>query len=223
MRALISSMVALWLLSVLCPSFALAQEQTVTPTQLTRIDAYTYRGARHFVDGYAARAPGGLVNVVVEIPTGTNDKWEVDSQDGLLKWEFRNGQPRVVKFLPYPGNYGMIPNTLLSKEAGGDGDPLDIMVLSPAVQRGSVIQARVICVLRFLDGGEQDDKLLAVLPGTPLGDVTNLRQLQKQFPGALQIVERWFQHYKGLSEMKFLGRGDVDEAEDILDATLKQK
>lgn len=41
-----------------------------------------------------------------------------------MKWEFKKGKPRVVSYLGYPGNYGMIPKTLLSKESAGDGDPL---------------------------------------------------------------------------------------------------
>ena len=49
-------------------------------------------------------------------------------------------KPREVKYLGYPGNYGMIPRTLLPKELGGDGDPLDVIVLGPAVERGSCDQ-----------------------------------------------------------------------------------
>ena len=74
---------------------------------------------------------------MIEIPTGTTAKWEVVKPSGELRWEFDQGRPRVVRYLGYPGNYGMIPRTLLPKEEGGDGDPLDVVVLGPAVPRGS--------------------------------------------------------------------------------------
>jgi len=55
----------------------------------------------------------------------------VKKPDGIMKWAFEDGKPRVIKYLAYPGNYGMIPRTLLPKELGGDGDPLDIIMLGP--------------------------------------------------------------------------------------------
>jgi len=145
----------------------------------------------------APRAPAGLLRVVVEIPAGTNAKWEVDKRSGRLAWEHRDGRPRVVAFLPYPGNYGFVPRTLLSREAGGDGDPLDVLVLGPAVPRGSVLTVRVIAVLGMHDGGEVDDKLIAITPDGPFGDVGSLAELRERFPGALELVADWFAYYKG--------------------------
>jgi inorganic pyrophosphatase len=123
---------------------------------------------RHLVRDFPPRTDAGLVNVVVEIPAGTNAKWEVVKESGRLEWEQRGGRPRVFDYLAYPGNYGMVPRTLLPKELGGDGDPLDVIVLGPALERGSVVAVRLIGILELLDGGEQDDKLIAVLPGAPL-------------------------------------------------------
>ena len=57
-------------------------------------------------------------------------------------WEFKDGKPRIVKYLGYPGNYGMVPKTLLPENLGGDGDPLDVIVLGPQVERGSVIKCK---------------------------------------------------------------------------------
>jgi inorganic pyrophosphatase len=129
-------------------------------------------GARSFVAGYEARNKDGSVNVVVEIPTGTTAKWEVQ-EDGRMVWELRAGEPRVVKYLGYPGNYGMIPRTL-----AGDDDPLDVIVLGPAVRRGSVVRANLLGVMKFLDDGERDDKLLAVLEGDPLSTAQDIEDLE---------------------------------------------
>ncbi|TWT85473.1 Inorganic pyrophosphatase [Posidoniimonas polymericola] len=171
---------------------------------------------KHLVHDYPAEDVSGLVNVVVEIPAGTNQKWETDKQSGRLVWDTKDGVPRVVAYLPYPGNYGMIPRTLLPKSLGGDGDPLDVLVLGPAVPRGSVVQARVIGVLRMLDSGEQDDKLIAVAPESALGGVKSLEELQRDFPAAAEIVELWFTHYKGPGEMQSQGYAEADEARRIL-------
>ena len=142
--------------------------------------------------------------MVVEIPAGTSDKWEVDP-DGVMRWEIEDGLRRVVSYLPYPGNYGMVPGTLLSEEEGGDGDPLDVLVLGPAAPRGQVITARPVAVLRLLDDGETDDKLIAVALDGPLAEVDSLERLDAEFPGASAIVEIWFTHYKGAGRIQTRG------------------
>ena len=167
--------------------------------------------------GHPAVNDDGTVNVVVEIPAGTDAKWEV-GEDGALRWEFKDGAPRVVRYLPYPGNYGMVPRTLLSEEQGGDGDPLDVLVLGPARERGSVVRASLVGVLTLLDDGAQDDKLLAVEAGTSLGHVRDLDQLEREFPGVTRIVETWFANYKGAGEIEVTGLGDGGRARAILGA-----
>lgn len=154
----------------------------------------------------------GLVHVVVEIPTGTNDKWEVDGKTGELHWEVKDGKPRVIQYLAYPGNYGMIPGTALPTWIGGDGDPLDVLVLSSRVERGSVVEARPIGVLRLLDDGERDDKILAVGTSGPLSDVTDLETLDFLYPGVRDIVEIWFTHYKGPGRIRSTGFAGADSA-----------
>jgi inorganic pyrophosphatase len=175
---------------------------------------------RHLVRDFPPRTDAGLVNVVFEIPAGTNAKWEVVKESGRLEWEQRGGRPRVVYYLAYPGNYGMVPRTLLPKQLGGDGDPLDVIVLAPALERGSVVAVRLIGILELLDGGEQDDKLIAVLPGAPLGDVASLVELDKRYVGISQIVKLWFANYKGPDEMEAKGFGDPKRAFEILESAI---
>lgn len=184
------------------------------------LDEYTLVAAQHLVDGISPRSGRDRINVVVEIPAGTTAKWEVAKEDGTLRWEFSDGDPRTVQYLGYPGNYGIVPRTLVPEEAGGDGDPLDVVLLGPAVRRGAVVRARLLGVLRLLDDGERDDKLLAVLDGTPMGSATDLSDLQARFNGVTSIVETWFTNYKGPGETVSLGYGGVDEAEAILAAAI---
>ena len=176
-------------------------------------------GARHFISGYAPKVDNDI-QVVIEIPTGTTAKWEVDKSDGLLHWEIKNGNPRIVEYLGYPGNYGMIPRTLLAKDSGGDGDPLDVIVLGPPVDRGSVVKAKLIGVLKLLDGGEQDDKLIAVLEDTSFYFLNSINDLDENFSGVSLILSTWFESYKGPGEMQAKGFGEITEAEAILDTAI---
>ncbi|MCG8591168.1 MAG: inorganic diphosphatase [Proteobacteria bacterium] len=168
--------------------------------------------SKHYLDGHAALTDAGLIHVVVEIPAGTNAKWEVDKTSGALRWEERDGVPRVVQYLAYPANYGMVPRTRLPRELGGDGDPLDVVLLGPRVERGAVVAARPIGVLRLLDDGERDDKVLAVQATGPLSDVTDLETLDARYAGAREILATWFTHYKGPGRITSSGFGDAAAA-----------
>ncbi len=183
--------------------------------------SYIIKGEKNYLNGYPAINPDGSVNVVVEIPAGTRNKWEVTKNKGDLRWEFRDGKPRVVNYLAYPGNYGMIPQTLLPKKLGGDGDPLDVIILGSAISRGDVVSAKIIGVLKLLDDGEQDDKLIAVRPIDQLGSVNNLSELKNKYPGITDILETWFTSYKGKGRMQSLGFDDVVKAKKIINEAVK--
>lgn len=184
---------------------------------LTALDSLTLRAPQNLYDGAPAQNADGTVNVVVEIPAGSNAKWEV-STDGMLRLEVRDGASRVVSYLPYPGNYGMIPNTKLPREQGGDGDALDVILLGPTVPLGSVVPVRLVGVMRLLDNGEQDDKLLAVMDGTPLATVRSLADLERLAPGSAELLRLWFTNYKGPGQMVFQGWGDAPDAHALLNS-----
>ncbi|MBN1927737.1 MAG: inorganic diphosphatase [Prolixibacteraceae bacterium] len=184
-------------------------------------DPYVLVGEKNFLSGYDPVTADGLINAVIEIPAGTNDKWEVNKETGNMEWEFKNGSPRVVKYLAYPVNYGMIPRTLLPEEAGGDGDPLDILVLGPAVERGSVVKCKLIGVLLLTDSGEQDDKLVALMENTAFDELETIEELDETFPGVTVILSQWFTNYKGPGKMETHGFGDKNDAGEILNAAIE--
>ena len=188
--------------------------------ELSRVDQYTLRSAVHLVDGIDPIGSENTIRVVVEIPTGSTQKWEVEKSSGDLKWEFRKGKPRLVKYLGYPGNYGMVPRTLLSAANGGDGDPLDVLVLGPAVPRGSVVEVKVIGMLSMLDKGEQDDKLIAVMANDIFDQVDTIKKLDKEFPGVTSIVETWFANYKGQTKIETMGYVGRTKAHAVLSQAL---
>lgn len=97
----------------------------------------------------------GVVNTIVEVSAGSINKYEMITESGQLKLD-RVG----YSSLAYPFTYGAIPLTW-----DEDGDPLDIEIVNitePLVP-GSLVEARIIGVMKFIDGGEVDDKIIAVL------------------------------------------------------------
>ena len=86
----------------------------------------------------------------------------------------------------------MIPQTLSPEEIGGDGDPLDVLLLGEAVPRGAYVKGKLIGVMYMKDHGETDDKLLAVTEGSPFENINTVSELKEQFPGTLEILQTWF-------------------------------
>ena len=159
---------------------------------------------------------GGDINVVIEIPSGTNEKWELDKSDGKLKLEYVDSFPRIIDYLGYPCNYGMVPKTYLPKESGGDNDPLDVLILGDPINRGSIVKCKLIGVLKLTDNGERDDKLIAVKIGTPFYNLNSLQDLRENYKGVLKILELWFTNYKGPYKTYSKGFKDRDYAYKIL-------
>ena len=93
------------------------------------------------------------VNGIIEIPKGSRGKYELDKESGMLKLD------RVLySSVYYPANYGFIPKTYCD-----DNDPLDILIISQIdVVPMCLVEAKVIGVMRMLDNGEADDKIIAV-------------------------------------------------------------
>ena len=167
-------------------------------------------------NNYTLRHNDGDVNAFIEIPSGTIEKWELNKLNGKIEQEFINKKARIVNYIGYPGNYGLIPQTLLSKEKGGDGDPLDVLVIGPPEARGSIIKSKIIGVLFLMDQGEQDDKLIAVSEKSQFYHLNDIAELNKNYTGVSDIIKLWFTNYKGPDKIKSTGFGNRQRAEEIL-------
>jgi len=97
-------------------------------------------------------------NAVVEIPAGSNKKYEYNKNSQAFEVDKKDGKERIIQFLPYVGNYSFIPSTYSDPRKGDDGDALDVLVLSESVATGSVVEISPIAVLKLIDDGEMKRK-----------------------------------------------------------------
>ena len=128
-----------------------------------------------------------FLNGVIEIPMGSNAKYELDKESGLLRLD------RVLlSAVHYPANYGFIPQTIAD-----DNDPLDILVISSikAVSL-SIIEAKVIGVMHMIDDNESDEKIISVAKND-MG-VNYISTLEELPPHTMTELRRFFEDYKKL-------------------------
>ena len=152
---------------------------------------------------------GGVINVVVEIPTGSSHKIEWNRE--LAVFQLDRVDPAIFA---KPTNYGFIPQTL-----DEDGDELDALIITDApLSTGIFLEASVIGVMKFEDDGEIDDKVIVV----PADDrntgnaIKSLEDLPKQL---IAQIEHHFTHYKDLKKpgsTVVKGFGDAEEAKQII-------
>jgi inorganic pyrophosphatase len=141
------------------------------------------------------------INVVVEIPHGSRNKYEYDKQLDAFRLDRALHSP-----IYYPGDYGVVPRTLAE-----DDDPLDVLILvvQPTFP-GCIVAARPIGLLRMIDDGKPDDKVLAVPVGEPAyNDIHTYSQI---FPHTLRTLSHFFETYKTLEGKKTSTQGWADAA-----------
>lgn len=172
----------------------------------------------------ATYSQNGILNAVIEIPAGTNSKIEYNAGSEKFEIDQRNGKDRVIDFLPYPVNYGFIPNTFSDPEKGGDGDALDILVICSALKTGTVVQVIPIGMLNLIDSGERDSKILAVPIQKKLRTINavNFNELKIDYPHIEDILVTWFLHYDKKDTTQINGVSDERTALEEINLNLKQ-
>ena len=156
----------------------------------------------------------GYLQMIIEIPAGTNKKIEYDYISNSFKPNLINKSERIIDFLPYPGNYGFIPSTELSIDNGGDGDALDVLLISRSLQTGTVISVIPIGALVLEDSGEIDTKIIAVPfeENMRVIDAASFDEFTKNYKTAKEIIELWFLNYKGAGTVQFIKWEDENNA-----------
>ena len=133
------------------------------------------------------------VDVIIEIPKGSRNKYEVDHETGRVFLD-----RYLYTSMAYPADYGFFENTL-----GEDGDPLDALVLLPeSVFPGCTVKARVVGMYTMTDEAGGDDKLLCVPAGDPRWD--HIQDLHDVPQMELDGIKHFFMHYKDLEPNKFV-------------------
>lgn len=149
-------------------------------------------------------------NAVIEIPSGTNKKIEFNKESNSFEIDKKNGKDRVVEYLPYLGNYGFIPSTYSIPQKGGDGDALDVLILSESVEVGAVLEFIPIAVLKLIDNGESDFKIIGIptKENKQIIRVSSFNQLKNEYPEVLDVIELWFLKYNKNDPATSRGWGD---------------
>ncbi len=152
------------------------------------------------------RAPDEI-NVIVEIPSGSRNKFEYDKALDIFRLDRALHSP-----IFYPGDYGFVPRTLAL-----DDDPLDVLILvTEPTFSGCLVLARPIGLLKMIDDGKEDDKVLAVPVGEPeFAEVHNYTQI---FAHQLRKIQHFFETYKVLEgkHTQIAGWEDAAEARRII-------
>jgi inorganic pyrophosphatase len=174
---------------------------------------HTVNSTTSYLHAIPAFTTDSLVNVVIEIPAGTNQKWELNKETGRIEWErVTPDSLRIIDYLAYPANYGFVPQTLLPEITGGDGDPVDVFVLGPSMARETIVSVRIIGIIHMNDDKESDSKLLAVDAKNPVFNVNSYELLVKEYPGVLDIITLWLLNYKGTGRIEILSVQDEKQA-----------
>lgn len=197
-----------------------AGDGLVSPS-VTVVDDYTLQGKVNFISGIETGDADGNINVVIEIPKGTKGKWEVSGDDPTkIVWEFKKGKPRTVEYLDgYPGNYGTVPRTSMPADFGGDGEPLDVVVMGDVLPRGEIVKVKILGILNLQEGDEFDGKLLAAVIGSKEAEASSWEELNTMIPGSVDAVSSWFSNYKGPGEIELTGIGSAEQAMEIVAAS----
>lgn len=179
-------------------------------------DNYSIKFKKNLIHDIDNSMKEQTINIVVEISKNTSSKWQISKIDGSLEHEFFMGEPRIINYSPYPVNYGIIPRTVMPINKGGDGDPLDVIVLGKEIEMGKVMKVKVIGVLKMTDFGEQDDKIIAVQLNDEFSKYNEINELKKNNNNILDEVILWFQNYKGENIIKVFGYGSSMEAINLI-------
>ncbi|WP_017306448.1 inorganic diphosphatase [Spirulina subsalsa] len=159
-----------------------------------------------------AQPKPGLINVLIEIPAGSKNKYEFDKDLNAFALD------RVLySSVQYPYDYGFVPNTLAD-----DGDPLDGMVImDQPTFPGCVIAARPIGMLEMIDGGDRDEKILCVPDKDPrYSQITSLEQIS---PHRLDEIAEFFRTYKNLENKvtEILGWKGLNEVGPLIEKCIQ--
>jgi len=146
-------------------------------------------------------------NIIIEIPRGSSNKYEIDKDTGLMKLD------RVLYSAMFsPMDYGFLPKTHWH-----DGDPLDVLVMTTyTLIPGVLVEVRPVAVVRMIDGRDKDEKIIAVPTGDPR--FKNIKDISDIEEHILDELKHYYEHYKDLEnkEVKITAIEGVEAAKEVV-------
>lgn len=148
-----------------------------------------------------------IINVIIEIPKGSKNKYEIDKETGLISLD------RVMHTAQdYPFDYGFMPQSHWE-----DGDPLDVVVLTTyPLAPGILVKVRPVAIVNMIDDGDSDAKIIVVPEKDPrFNDVHDLKDVN---PHTIKEIEHFFLTYKNIQnkEVSISSIGDKKEAQNAI-------
>ncbi len=128
-----------------------------------------------------------IINVIVEVPKGSLNKYEIDKETGLIKLDRANYSSAA-----FPAEYGFVPQTLWD-----DGDALDVIILATfPIPTGILVKVRPVALMEMIDTGESDYKVIGVpVDDKRWEDVQDLDDINKH---TIKEIQHFFETYKAL-------------------------
>ncbi|PJX22903.1 hypothetical protein CAP47_07740 [Psychroflexus sp. S27] len=171
-----------------------------------------------------AQTSDGIFQILVEIPSGTNAKIEYNKALKEFKIDQKNGKDRYINYLSYPGNYGFIPHSVQSKKEGGDGDALDVLLISKKLKTGTIVQFKPLGYLKLRDEGELDIKIIGVPIDEKLKIISaeNFKDFSTDYRSARRIIQIWFENYSD-DEVDILGWYDENATIELIKKSINEE
>lgn len=163
------------------------------------------------------------LRAVIEIPAGTNHKIEYQPLKNTFEIDTVQGKQSVVKFLPYPFNYGFIPSTKVNYSKTGDA--LDIMVFGKPLKTGQIISVNPIGLLKMNNEGEADYKILSIPvdPKHQIFLIKDFKDLSIHYPKVRDLIAEWILNYDRNIDTQILGWFDEIKALEEIKAVQTDK
>lgn len=152
-----------------------------------------------------------IINVIIEIPKGSKNKYELDKETGLIMLD-----RAMHTSQDYPFDYGFVPQTHWE-----DGDPLDVVVLTTyPLSPGVLVKVRPVAIINMVDDGDSDVKIISVPEKDPRFDhIEDLVDINKH---TIKEIEHFFLTYKQLQHKTVIING-IDGKKEAVDAVIKSQ
>lgn len=165
-----------------------------------------------------------ILQAVIEIPAGTNEKIEYRPKTNQFQTDSIEGKAQIIDFLPYPGNYGFIPSTFSEAKKRGDGDPLAVLIIGETAPTKTLQKIIPIALLKLKNSEQIDTKIIAVpyQKNQRIIKANTFQDLAIHYPAVRRIIGSWFKNYDKKKPIRILGWLGEEAAKDEIERRRKK-